>query len=237
MLRRTLQHAAALGIALVCAGAAFGQPLQPRSQRSFDDQERDICKAVMEYYPHHALLPSPMESDFERLVVRRYLSALDPRKLYFDQPDVDAILAKSAGLEAKLRAGDMRLAYEIYELYRRRVHERVPLALARLKQPPDFTGDETLDLDVRSWKYCASVVESSQRWEKWTKYELLWTRLPGESVAQRAERIERRYQRLLRDVDEAEDDDVLEMFLDCVVKCYDPHAQYLSERTLSFYNS
>jgi carboxyl-terminal processing protease len=220
---------------LLLSGLSVAQ--NPPHHRGFDDEEREICKGVMSMLPDNALSLTPMQSDVQRLVIRRYLAALDPRKMYFDQPDVDHFLAKAAGLDEKLRSGDMQLAYEIYELYRRRVHERVPPALEFLKQPQDFMSDESLDVDVRSWNYCASVVESSQRWQQWTKYELLWTRLPGESIAQRAKRIEQRYKRLMRDVDETDDDDLLEMFLNCVVKSYNPNAEYLSEKTLDMFTS
>ena len=42
--------------------------------------------------------------------------------------------------------GNLKPAYEIYELYQKRVDERVAKVKEQLKEPPDFKTDATIEI-------------------------------------------------------------------------------------------
>src|SRR5436189_6426730 len=79
--------------------------------------------------------------------LQTYLELLDYSHLFFTQQDVDALNAKygtSMGNDVLL--GNLKPAYEIYDLYTKRVDERVAKVKELLKQPVDFKGDAKIEL-------------------------------------------------------------------------------------------
>ena len=54
-----------------------------------------------------------------------------------------------AALDDDILLGNLKPAYEIYDLYQKRVDERVAKVKELLKQPADFKTDGTIDFQAR----------------------------------------------------------------------------------------
>src|SRR5437667_12411141 len=79
--------------------------------------------------------------------LRIYLEWLDFSHLFFTQKDVDALTAKyGTALADDVLLGNLKPAYEIYDLYQKRVDERVGKIKEQPKQPMEFKTDATGEL-------------------------------------------------------------------------------------------
>ena len=88
-----------------------------------------------------------LNDEMSRKFLKTYLELLDFSHLFFTQQDVDALTAKhGASIDDDVLLGNLKPAYEIYDLYQKRVDERVAKIKELLKQPIDFAGDATIDL-------------------------------------------------------------------------------------------
>src|SRR5436309_14659431 len=68
----------------------------------------------------------PLNDEMSRKFLKTYLELLDFSHLFFTQLDVDALTAKhGASIDVDVLLGNLKPAYEIYDLYQKRVDERV----------------------------------------------------------------------------------------------------------------
>src|SRR3977135_4063718 len=64
----------------------------------------------------------PLNDEMSRKFLRSYLELLDFSHLFFTQQDVDALTAKyGASIDDDILLGNLKPAYEIYDLYQKRV--------------------------------------------------------------------------------------------------------------------
>ncbi len=135
-LRRSLAFAALL-LPLVAIPS-----LQARSD--LEQVEVSVGRLLEEgHYTHQ-----PLNDEVSKKFLKTYLELLDFSHLFFTQQDVDALTAKyGTSLDDDILLGNLKPAYEIYELYQKRVDDRVAWVKESLKNPPkEFKGDATIEL-------------------------------------------------------------------------------------------
>ncbi|MGB1873749.1 MAG: carboxy terminal-processing peptidase [Akkermansiaceae bacterium] len=186
-----------------------------------------------------------------------YIKELDSNKLYFLQDDIDAFREKYGDNlhEFILYQKCMKPAEEIYNLFKERANERIKYAQELLKQEGLFTFDThreiILDREKASWP--GSDEEARQIWKDQVEQALLSEVLRRESIADLAakqgkddplkdkklpgEMISLRYERILKAVNSADEEDIADRFLSAVAKSYDPHTDYFSESEMERFMS
>src|SRR5205809_5003851 len=89
----------------------------------------------------------PLNTQMSQKFLRNYLELLDFSHLFFTQKDVDAVTQKyGTALADDVLLGNLKPAYEIYDLYQKRVDERVGKIKEFLKQPIDFKSDASVEM-------------------------------------------------------------------------------------------
>lgn len=213
---------------VVSAGAVAAPPREPTPR------ECDACRAVMKFVGEAIVSPLPM--DRGGAIIEKYLAVLDPRHVYFLEGDVRRFREQSRDLERQLKAGELSIAYEVFALYRERLHERTAHVITFLSTEFD-DPNSAVELSASCAGYCDSSTQAEARLMSQLLVELARNRLPDETFASHKRRVAERYRRLARSIESFEHDDLLEVFLNAVVKTYDPHAEYLSDKTLSRFNT
>ncbi|MEQ1858701.1 MAG: carboxy terminal-processing peptidase [Chthoniobacteraceae bacterium] len=194
-----------------------------------------------------------IDDKLSRELLKNYLDALDYNHLFFTQKDVDALTKKyETSLDDDILLGNPEPAYVIYELYRKRVTERAAKVKTLLKEPFDFKGTRTVEINRQKAPWPKDEAAADQIWRDRTENELLAEQLgktekkaiaPGakdQPIVEKApkaetdpiERITKRYDRLLRSIGEQTKDDMVKMFLSTLSQTYDPHSEYLSKSEL-----
>ena len=73
-----------------------------------------------------------------------FLKELDPQKNYFEKGDIDEFMAQATTLDDKIREGNIDFAREVLDRYLKRSDERLATVNDLLKQPFEFTKDESI---------------------------------------------------------------------------------------------
>jgi carboxyl-terminal processing protease len=174
-----------------------------------------------------------LNEEVSRKFLQTYLELLDYSHLFFTQQDVDALNAKhGSSIASDVLLGTLKPAYEIYDLYVRRVDERVAKIKELLKQPIDFKNDATIELSRQKSPWPKDEAEADQLWRGRIANELLQEHLSEHPIEPAPQLVARRYDRLARTVHEEDKDEQVKLFLDALAQTYDPHSEYLSKADL-----
>src|SRR6266567_8029930 len=171
-----------------------------------------------------------LNDEVSRKFLQTYLELLDFSHLFFTQQDVDALNAKyGSSIAGDVLLGNLKPAYEIYDLYAKRVDERVAKVRELLKQPTDFKGDAKIELSRQKSPWPKDEAEADQFWRGRVTNELLQEHLSEHPIEPAPQLVARRYDRLARNVHEEDKDEQVKLFLDALAQTYDPHSEYLSK--------
>src|SRR5437899_3225485 len=171
-----------------------------------------------------------LSEEVSKKFLQTYLELLDYSHLFFTQPDVDALNAKyGSSIAGDVLLGTLKPAYEIYDLYAKRVDERVAKVKELLKEPIDFKSDTTIELSRQKSAWPKDQAEADQLWRGRITNELLQEHLSEHPIEPAPQLVTRRYDRLGRTVHEQDKDEQMKLFLDALAQTYDPHSEYLSK--------
>lgn len=181
------------------------------------------------HYTHQAL-----NDEVSKKFLKTYLELLDFSHLFFTQQDVDMLTAKyGTTLDDDVLLQNVKPAYEVYELYMKRVDERVAKIKKQLEtQPPDYKSDATIELSRQKSPWPKDEAEADAVWRGRIASELLQEHLSEHPIEPGPKLIARRYERLARNVHEQDKDEQVKLFLDALAQAYDPHSEYLSKADL-----
>ncbi|MGH8093502.1 MAG: carboxy terminal-processing peptidase [Chthoniobacterales bacterium] len=203
---------------------------QPVCAKSDEEQIGLSVGRLLEegHYTHH-----PLDDEISRKLLTGYLEMLDFSHLFFTQKDVDAFTAKyGTALDDDILLGNLKPAHEIFAVFQKRVEDRVKKIKELLKQPMDFKTNETVLLSRQKAPWPKDEAEADDLWRKRIENELLQEKLSEHPIEPGPKLVERRYDRMLRNIHEEDDEEQVKLFLDALAQAYDPHSEYLSASDL-----
>jgi len=174
-----------------------------------------------------------IDDKLSRELFKNYLDALDYNHLFFTQKDVDAFAKKyETTLDDDILLGNPEPAYAIYDLYKKRLTDRVTKAKELVKEKFDFKGEGTVEINRQKAPWPKDEAEADAIWRARVENEVLADNLGKTVEKDPVGRITKRYDRLLRSINEQTKDDVVKIFLSTLAQTYDPHSEYLSKSEL-----
>jgi carboxyl-terminal processing protease len=204
--------------------AAFAAPPSPASSRE------TVAMSVGRLLEEGHYTRQKLSEEVSKKFLLTYLEILDFSHLFFTQEDVNAITAKYANAMAgDVLMGTLKPGYEIYALYTKRVDERVAKIKELLKQPTDFKSNATVELNRQKSPWPKNEAEADQLWRGRIANELLQEHLSEHPIEPAPQLVNRRYERLARNVHEQDKDEQMKLYLDALAQAYDPHSEYLSK--------
>jgi carboxyl-terminal processing protease len=204
----------------------------PRLLQAKSDTEQ-ICVSVGRLLEEGHYTHQPLNDEMSRKFLRTYLELLDFSHLFFTQQDVDAMTAKyGTSIDDDVLLGNLKPAYEIYDLYTKRVDARVAKVKELLKQPLDPNSNASIELTRQKAPWPKNQDEADELWRGRIANELLQEKLSEHPIEPGPQLVTRRYDRLARNVHEEDKDEQVKLFLDALAQTYDPHSEYLSKADL-----
>jgi carboxyl-terminal processing protease len=220
------------GSLLAASAVVFIFAVGPQPVLAKADAE-NICVSVGRLLEEGHYTQQKLNDELSKKFLQTYLELLDYSHLFFTQKDVDALNAKyGTALDDDVLLGNLKPAYEIYDLYAKRVDERVAKVKKLLKQPIDFKTDATIELSRQKAPWPKDEAEADQLWRGRIANELLQEHLSEHPIEPGPQLVTRRYDRLARNVHEEDRDEQVKLFLDALAQTYDPHSEYLSKADL-----
>ncbi len=172
-----------------------------------------------------------LDDDLSGEIFDAYLELLDPSRIYFLSSDIESFEPYRKSLDDALRHSDLLPAYEIFNVYIDRVLQRVSYARERVKQPFDFTVDESYQYDREDEPWADSTDQLDELWRQRVKNEYLRLLLTDKEPAAIVETLTERYDSLERRINELNTEDVFQFFMNAFATSIEPHTAYLSART------
>jgi len=208
----------------------------PQALQAKSDAEQ-ICVSVGRLLEEGHYTHQQLNAEMSQKFLRNYLELLDFSHLFFTQKDVDALTAKyGTALADDVLLGNLKPAYEIYDLYQKRVDERVGKIKELLKQPTDFKTDATVELRREKAPWPKDEAEADQLWKGRIASELLQEKLSEHPIEPGPQLVGRRYDRIARNVHEEDREEQVKLYLDALAQTYDPHSEYLSKADFKNFN-
>ena len=178
-----------------------------------------------------------LDDSVSKQFLKNYLERLDYNHLFFTQKDVDNFTAKfGLSLDDDISAGNTKPGTEIYEVFKKRVEERVVKVKELLKEKFDFSGNRSVELRRDKSPWPKDSAEADKIWRDRIEGELLDRTLMNDKVDAPVKVITKRYDQLLRNLREQTEEEVVSTFLTVLAETYDPHSEYMSKSQLDSFN-
>jgi carboxyl-terminal processing protease len=219
-----------LSLALPAVLLAFVVAAQPIAAKSDAEQVAVSVGRLLEegHYTHQRL-----DDEVSKKFLRTYVEMLDFSHLFFTQQDIDMLNAKyGTALDDDVLLGNLKPAYDIYDLYTKRVDARIAKIKEMLKEPVDYKNDATIEVSRQKSPWPKDEADADGIWRGRIASELLQEHLSEHPIEPGPQLITRRYERLARTVHEQDKDEQVKLFLDALSQAYDPHSEYLSKADL-----
>lgn len=230
---------AGLGAVLVLPFALANAPQRvgPAEDQPPSPAEPVIADAVVATLENAHYRPKPIDDALAQAWFEAYVEGLDPARIYFNATDMAELRKLAPLLDDDLRARPPKLdtAWVVFDRYRERVRERVAFA-KRLLAENAFTFDDPgafVDLgreeDEPPWPADTAALDAL--WRPRVAAQVLEFELDGTPRAEALGRLDRRFARIQRDVDQTTRAEILEIFLAAFSTRFDPHSVWMKPAT------
>lgn len=197
----------------------------------------DLDQTIIELLSHYHYKQPKMDQALSISVFDNYLQSLDFNRSYFLAGDIADFERKyRLGLVRYLVSGNLQPAFEIFNVYQRRLTQRTSRILEQLQQQVDFTVDESMEVDRKMAPWPTTSAELDEIWRRRLKNELLTLKFAGKDLAAARETLKNRYEGQLRRATQSTGEDVFQLYMNAVSQSFDPHTAYFSPRATENFN-
>ncbi len=169
-----------------------------------------------------------LDENLSSRLLDSYLESLDYRRMFFTQEDVEQLRAKyGTELQDYIKLSNPAPVFEIYELFEKRVDQRVALVDSLLDTEFSFDSQDSIMLDRSEAPWPADQAAAQDLWRKRIESELLQIKLSEVSDEPGTEIVARRYELLQKRIKTRDKNDIIYDFLGNLARVYDPHSEYL----------
>ena len=200
-----------------------------------EPRHEKIGQLVSEFTQKSHYLHLAVNDELSSMVLDRYIEALDNNRMYMLASDVEAFEPYRYQLDDMIKSEPLTPVFEIFENYRTRVRERLNFALDELETEPDFSIDESYMFDRQDQPWFQNEAQLNEFWRKRVKNDALSLKLADKDWTEAREILRKRYRRFLNRMDQINNDDAFETFMNAFTRTLDPHSSYLSPRNSEEY--
>ena len=195
-----------------------------------DDVHQVVAKRLTNFFTQAHYRNFALDGAFSAKIFDRYFKMLDGSKAIFIQSDVDTFRNRQELLGQELFDGNLKTAYDIYNLAMHKRYERYKYALKVLQSPMDFSTDDEIDFNREEISWPTTEKELDSYWDKRVKYDELSLSLSGKDENQIRETLTKRYNRVLKTIEQSNNEDAFQVFMNAFAREIDPHTSYLAPR-------
>ena len=195
-----------------------------------DEVHQVVAKRVTNFFTQSHYRDFSLDGAFSAKIFDRYFKLLDGNKIIFLQDDVNKFRDRQEQLGQELIDGDLKTAYDIYNLFLQKRYNRYQYALQVLQRPMDFNTKDQINFKREDMAWPTSEKELDEYWDKRVKYDELNLSLTGKNESQIREVLTKRYQRVLKTIVQSNNEDCFQVFMNAFAREIDPHTSYLAPR-------
>ena len=203
--------------------------------QSRDDSCPEVVRAVATVLADQHLSGQDLDDRVCQKWGRRFISLLDPRKMYFLRSDIDEFSESYHQLDDLMRNDDLAFATRVHERFNQRIHTAVGVANLMLSSEHDFGADESVSL--RFTNFANTMKELEERWRLRIKSEILFERANGSATREAVEFLHSRYAQIQHQYRHLDNEGVCQIYADALATSFDPHSTYLSKSELALFTT
>jgi len=200
------------------------------------ERQRKVARLVSDVISKQHYRQAVVDDQLSSQVFDRYVESLDANRSYLLASDVAELERYRYQLADAVRNGALEPAFVIFQRLQDRNHAAMKQAIAVLAQEPDFKINESFTFDRSKEPWVANQAELDDLWRKRVKSDALSLMLAGKTWPEAKDVLQKRYERVLKRLDQVSSDDVFEIFMNAYAHVFDPHSNYLSPRSSEEYN-
>lgn len=211
-----------------------------------------VARQVVTILQRGHILQQPFDDSASARTWTNLLAFLDYDRVYFLQEDIAHFEPLRYQLDDALKNGDLTFAYDVFDVFRDRLSQRMVFMTNFLATPIDFSVDESYQWRRKKASWPATQEEQNDLWRRRLKNDYLGFTISRELaakdqgtntplstatalgsatnlLAQTPEQfVTRRYTQFKMVIDDADSDWVFQRYMSAVAAAYDPHSDYLS---------
>ena len=194
-------------------------------------KDATIVQFVARLLQHQHYLQMPVNDDVSSKFLDRYLDSLDTFHLYFLQSDAQEFEKYRYRLDdLTVNEGDTTAARLIFTRFRERLNQQYDYVQELLKENKfSFTGNDRYTVDRKKLPRPRDLAEAKKLWRDRLRHEYLIEKLAKTDSNDIITNLTRRYSRVLRVINEYDNDDALQIYLTALARVYDPHSDYMGK--------
>jgi carboxyl-terminal processing protease len=227
--------------------AASERPLKKVEPRNYYG---NIAKRFGGMLPKYHVLQTKLNDEISQRAWTNLVTYYDYDHSVFLKGDLDRFARREKRLDDEISAGDVSFGYDVYNLYVRRLRERIDFATNLLATAKwDFSSNETYRIRRKDAPWPATREEAEDHWRRRLKNELLVAQvahdldrlserkrseiadaklgLPTNRLDAAADLV-KKYRQYVTVMTEPDEEAVLQYYLSALGRAYDPHTDYMS---------
>ena len=161
-------------------------------------------------------------------ILDTYIETLDSLKVYFLKSDINYFQRYKYLIDESLINGDLEAVFDIFGVYRLRVQQRLSFSIDLINQINSFDTDESYEFRSDNKVWPRSTDQLDDIWRKRVKNDLLSLVLAGQSIDKAKITLNKRYSRILKRINNYDEENVINIFLNSYMAYLDPHSSYLT---------
>ncbi|MES9927818.1 MAG: PDZ domain-containing protein, partial [Candidatus Thiodiazotropha sp. 6PDIVS] len=201
------------------------QELRPTAEQQ---QTASVIVKVIEKYHYK---DTALDDAMSEMILQRFYDSLDPNRSFFLAADIVHFSGYRDKLDDYLKNARIEPAFEIFRLYRQRVSEAIGHALKLLEGDFDFSIDESYVFEREELPWAQTRTELNDIWRRRVKNDFLNLRLMEKQDKEIKKTLKARYERLLSRVEQFDNNDVFQTFINAYTLSLEPHTSYMSPST------
>ena len=233
---RRIHWLAGMGLVLVSWPALSTNTAVDQKSFLFPEQRHEqIGEVVTQFVQQSHYNHVAVDDDLSSRVLDLFVESLDRNRMYLLKGDIEYFDTYRYELDDLVKSKPLDPVFEMYQVYQTRVRERLTFALTQLEVEPDFTLDESYQFDRSEEPWVESSAELDEIWRQRVKNDALNLALEDEPWEKIQEVLGKRYRGFLKRLNQLNNDDVFERFMNAFAHTLDPHSSYLSPRNSEEY--
>jgi carboxyl-terminal processing protease len=200
-----------------------------------EQRHENIAELVAQFIQKSHYNQVAVDDTLSSKVLDFYVENLDRNRMYLLASDIEYFERYRYQLDDIVKSKPLDPVYEMFEVYQTRVRERLNFALAQLEAEPDFASDAEYQFDRMDAPWAADTTELDTIWRNRVVNDALSLALEDEPWEKIQEVLGKRYKGFIKRLDQVNNDDVFERFMNMFAHAVDPHSSYLSPRNAEEY--
>ncbi|MEJ5352067.1 MAG: carboxy terminal-processing peptidase [Melioribacteraceae bacterium] len=193
-----------------------------------DEIYKRIDQVIVQILSNYHYKKQKLNDSLSSVIFDEYIKNLDNSKSYFLKSDIESFEKYRYQFDDFLNNGDLNVPFEIFNVYKKRLGERINFIKKCLQTEFDFSTDESFSPDREKADWAKSKEELDEIWRLRLKNDALNLILSGKDWKGAADVLLKRYQNYHKIILQYEAEDVFSLFMNSVTQVYDPHTDYLS---------